>query len=189
MHTVHVSGCCVCHIEWLPMSKDNCGQRLKITFAVTYQRNPLAMVRKLKPRRETRISNRKQAEETRENWKGWEPGRLNPQRQQAVWINVTSAAPWRATEAPRAHPQDRSSRMREKVTAVWGEHLIDPCATGTHRHQIAGLRPHRTFHRPDSLEPCYAKTCLFSYLAWLNTRRLSSEVIHAGCFVISILRK
>lgn len=87
-------------------------------FAVTWQPNPLAMVRMLEPQGETRISNRKQAEETRENWRGWEPDRLNPQRQQAVWINVTSSAPWRATEASRAHPQDRSSRKREKVTAV-----------------------------------------------------------------------
>lgn len=88
---------------------------------------------------------RKQAEGLHENWRGWEPDRLNPQRQQAVWINVTSTDPQRATETQRAHPQDRSSRRREKVTAVWGEHLIDPCATGLYRHQITELRPRQTF--------------------------------------------
>lgn len=94
---------------------------------------------------------KKQAGGLHENWRGWEP---DPQRQQAVWINVTSAAPQRVTETQRAHPQDRSSRRREKVTAVWGEHLIDPCATGQYRHQIAELRPRQTFYQPDSLKLC-----------------------------------
>lgn len=95
--------------------------------------------------KEKKRKREKKAEGLQENWRGWVPDRLNPQRQQAVWINVTSAAPRRATEAQRAHPQDRSSRRREKVTAVWGEHLIDPCATGLYRHQTAELRPQQTF--------------------------------------------
>lgn len=61
------------------------------------------------------VRKKKKAGGLHENWRGREP---DPQRQQAVWINVTSAAPWRVTETQRAHPQDRSSRRREKVTAV-----------------------------------------------------------------------
>lgn len=131
---------------------------------------------------------RKQAEGLQENWRGWVPDRLNPQRQQAVWINVTSAAPRRATEAQRAHPQDRSSRSREKVTAVWGEHLIDPCARAVQTPDF-WTEASADLLQPDSLRLCNVNTCLYfteldeyqSSLFWSD-----GVVLMNGCLVILI---